>query len=651
MEKPLRILHLEDNPLDAELIEARLRSNGIDCEITVVDNKSDFTVALKEREFDVILSDHGLPMFDGGTALAIREGIKPGTPFIFVTGSLGEERAIETLKSGATDFVLKDHLHRLAPAVSRALREARLQLDRRRAEEALVRSQASLSNAQRIAHLGSFERNLATNEIACSDEILRIFGINPQEFSGRMVELVKYIHPDDKEAVDRAIAESIEKKTACALDYRILRADGSVRHVHLQAETTYDGQGKAVLLAGTLHDATEQHSLENQLRQAQKMEAVGRLAGGVAHDFNNLLTVINGYSDLLLTNNSMLQPFEREFLEEIKRAGERAARLTRQLLAFSRQQVLHPQILDLNSVVHDIGKMLRRLIGEDVELQTVAASGLGTVKADPGQMEQVLMNLVVNARDAMPKGGRLIIETSNVEIDESYVARRNEVRAGRYVVLAVSDTGVGMDEEVQRHIFEPFFTTKEKGQGTGLGLATVYGIVKQSGGYIWVYSEVGVGTIFRLYFPRLDVALQANGKADASSMRLDGTETILLVEDDRDVRDLARRILTARGYEVIVATRAEEAIDLAQGSSPHIHLLLTDVIMPGKSGHQLAKEVASIRPKIKTLFMSGYTDRAILEQGILDNPSAFIQKPFNPTGLLKKVREALDQEAPGIVSS
>jgi nitrogen-specific signal transduction histidine kinase/ActR/RegA family two-component response regulator len=392
-----------------------------------------------------------------------------------------------------------------------------------------------------------------------------------------------------------------------------------------------------------VNDVTERKQLEEQLRQSQKMEAVGQLAGGVAHDFNNLLTAITGYSELTLRwlpEDSAM----RHNVLEIKKAGERAASLTRQLLAFSRRQVLQPVVLDINSLVTDVSKMLRRLVGEDIEFITLLRPEAGRINADPGQIEQVLMNLVVNARDAMPRGGKLIIETANVELDEAYADRHVAVNPGSYVMLAVSDTGTGMDEETRARIFEPFFTTKEEGKGTGLGLSTVYGIVKQSGGNVWVYSEVGRGTTFKIYLPRVAEDTQEQVPAVEREELLRGTETILLTEDEGLVRRLVREALETYGYTVLETTSGGEAISACEGYDGPIHLLVTDVIMPGMDGRELANELTRLRPEMRVLFMSGYTDDAIVHHGVLDADMPFLQKPFSPDDLARKVREVLDNK-------
>jgi CheY-like chemotaxis protein len=383
---------------------------------------------------------------------------------------------------------------------------------------------------------------------------------------------------------------------------------------------------------------------EQEFLQAQKMEAVGRLAAGVAHDFNNLLTAILGSGELLLE----ILPVGhagREDAEEIKKAALRAADLTRQLLAFSRQQILAPRVLSANDVVAGMDTMLRQVIGDDIDLRSVLAADLGAVRADPGQVEQVIVNLAVNARDAMPNGGKLTIETANVTLDELYAAGRAVVTPGAYVMIAVSDTGMGMDASTQARAFEPFFTTKPKGQGTGLGLATVYGIVKQSGGYVWLYSELGRGTTFKIYLPRVAAAPES-AVAAAAVGSLRGSETILLVEDQDEVRALTRRILEKQGYRVLVAAHGNEALVLAEQQGGSIDVLVTDVVMPGMSGSELGSRLGSLRPEMKVLYLSGYTDEAILHHGVLEPGVAFLQKPFTPETLARKVREVLGPTPP-----
>jgi PAS domain S-box-containing protein len=422
------------------------------------------------------------------------------------------------------------------------------------------------------------------------------------------------------------------------VEWQLRRKDGSVIHVEMTSHALPFGNGKSRLVLA--NDVSERKKLEEQFRQAQKMEAIGQLAGGVAHDFNNLLTIINGYSQLVMERYGSDRGLASH-LEQIQHAGDRAAALTRQLLVFSRRQVLTPQVLDLNRVVAGMDTMLRRLIGEDIDLVTVQGPRLGRVRADAGQIEQILLNLAVNARDAMPDGGRLTIETANIELDESYARRHMGVTPGSYVLLAVSDTGQGMDEKIKSHIFEPFFTTKEAGKGTGLGLATVYGIVRQSAGHIWVYSELGRGATFKVYLPRVAEEARAEASTENQAREVGGTETILLVEDEQSLRVLAREILESKGYRVLEAEDARNALRLAADHASLIHLLLTDVVMPELSGKEVADRLKPLHPETKVLYMSGYTDTAIVHHGVLDPGTAYLQKPFTPAGLLRKVREVL----------
>ncbi len=449
---------------------------------------------------------------------------------------------------------------------------------------------------------------------------------------------LKLLAPEERDAVARRFAGMLE--TGYLHDSSsLLRPDG--RTVPIEVSASHVDVGGEALILAIVRDVSERRQLERQFREAQKMEAIGQLAGGVAHDFNNILTAVLGYGEMVADRLPPDDALQDE-VREIRRGAERAATLTNQLLAFSRRQVLLPEVLDLNAIVTEIQKMLRRLIGADVELGTSCAPSLGRVKADRGQIEQVVMNLVVNARDAMPNGGRLMIETSNVELDEGYARDHTEVRPGQYVMFAVSDTGAGMDADTLGHMFEPFFTTKEKGKGTGLGLATVYGIVKQSGGHVWVYSEPGHGTTFKIYLPRVEESQAAPRRATpAMAEDVSGSETILVVEDEEAVRRLARMVLERKGYTVLEAAGWQVALEIAGGQRP-IDLVISDVVMPGVGGPELAKRLAAAHPGIRVVFMSGYADFAVVDQGLLSAATAFLQKPFTPTALLQKVREALD---------
>jgi signal transduction histidine kinase/ActR/RegA family two-component response regulator len=446
--------------------------------------------------------------------------------------------------------------------------------------------------------------------------------------------------PEWREADARATEQLKTQGVAPAWEKEMLRKDGSRVPILVGVAMLDDSNCIAFVTDLTARKQAEAalRRTEEQLRQSQKMEAIGVLAGGVAHDFNNILSVILGFSEIVLQDLPENDPMRAD-VHEIREAGQRAAALTRQLLAFSRQQVIDPQVLDLNDIIKNMDRMLRRIIREDVELTTIPFPDLRRCKSDAGQIEQIIMNLVVNARDAMPEGGRLTIETGNVELDEAYARTHFGVTPGRYVMLAVSDTGTGMDKATQARIFEPFFTTKEKGKGTGLGLSTVFGIVEQSGGSVWVYSELGTGTTFKVYLPVTDDAPEAVSPQTAVTT-LRGKETILLVEDEDQIRHLAKEILQRHGYRVIECRNGGEALLTCEQYTGTIDLLLTDVVMPQMNGKQLADRLASLRPDLKRLFMSGYADGALV--GALAAGSAFLQKPLTPTTLLRSVRQVLD---------
>lgn len=509
----LSILVVEDSEDDSRLSIRELERAGYEVQHVRTDTEPALRAALAQRRWDLVISDYNVPGFGGPAALAIVRELHPDLPFIFVSGTIGEETAVAAMRAGANDYVMKSNLKRLAPAIERELREAAARRER--------------------------------------------------------------------------------------------------------------------------------EGLESQLRQSQKMEAVGTLAGGVAHDFNNLLTAIMGYGQLMAMRMKPGDPALRD-TEEILKAATRASLLTRQLLSFSRREVVQPRLLDLNVVVSDIGKMLRRLIGESIDLAVVPGDDLWAVKADPGHMEQVLMNLSVNARDAMAKGGRLTIETSNIDLGKVYVGEHVGVEPGAYVMLAVSDTGTGMDEETKARIFEPFFTTKGPESGTGLGLSTVYGIVRQWGGAIQVYSEVGWGTSFKVYLPRAAGKADPILRAESPTEVPGGSETVLLVEDQDAVAAVIRATLHVYGYEVLEAHNGAEALALLERHEGHVHLLVTDVVMPGMDGSELAGRVRELSRETKILLISGFSERAFSAHGASDPGFAFLQKPFMPESFARKIREVLD---------
>jgi len=896
--KPLKSLIVEDSKDDALLLLRHLSSAGYDVQSAIVQTPAEIKAALAEREWDIILSDYSMPNFTGLDALSILKESGLDIPFIIISGAIGEDVAVEAMLAGVHDYLIKGNLIRLAPAIEREIQNAASRRARQQAEESLRRSEASLVNAQRIAHIGNWDWDIQNNQLFWSEEVYRIFGFSKTQFDGTYEGFLRGIHPEDRQLVQSAVEVALSRVAPYNIEHRIVRSDGNERivceigevtfdksskvqrftgtvqditerkraeqsilqseeryqsivetanegiwHVDIRGRITFvnrqmaemlgctvgeilnrpifdftfdddfsitkykieqrrqgisemgefrlrrkdgselvtlysssptknqageivgflsmitditerkstdrllrhaeanyrnlveslpvivylaepsppfapiyvspninwfgysteewfekpdtwlslihdedreyvlsttadamqrgldtdleyrivsrngaihwlhdkgrfvsDDKGKRVGWQGVILDITETKRLEEQLRQSQKLESVGRLAGGIAHDFNNMLTAIIGYSELTLRALEGDHPLRRN-IEEIKKAGERSALLTHQLLAFSRRQVLQPVVLDLNEVITDTTKMLERMIGEDVQLVIALEPKTGLVNVDPGQLSQIIMNLAVNARDAMPQGGRLTIETANICLEPDDAREKVGILPGAYVVLAVCDTGHGIDDKILQHIFEPFFTTKNIGKGTGLGLSTVYGIVKQSGGNIEVDSKVGAGTTFRIYLPRVAEQSEAAEIKDTSAELPSGTETILLVEDEELVRNLSREILETCGYTVIEARNGLEALEVCENGGCKIDLLMTDVVMPQMGGRELAEKLTEKLPNLQILFTSGYTDDGMARHGgVTETSTNFIQKPFTFDALAHKVRELLNAE-------
>jgi len=631
----VRVLMVEDDESDAALVRRELDRLNPRPQVQHVKTEPAFLEALRAFAPHVILCDHNIPGFGGRRALELAHATLPDVPFILVTGSLDEETAVAYLRSGAADYILKDRVIRLGPALLEALERAR-QRQALRQHERLLR-QIIDANPSLIFVKdwdGRFVLvNQATAEIY-GTTVDALVGKTDADFNPNPEEVAHFLR-DDRDVISSGRPKLISEEQVTNPLTKQTRWFQTIK-VPLRLP-----EEEASTLLGVATEITERKRLEEQLLQSQKMEAVGQLAGGVAHDFNNILTAIVGYTDLLAADFS---PNSRELedLEEIRKAARRAAALTRQLLSFSRKQVLEPRIIDLNGVVTNLEKMLRSLISENIELKTALATGLGAARADPNQIEQVIMNLAINARDAMPEGGTLTIETGNATLDENYAARHVSVVPGAYVMLAVTDTGCGMNEETKARMFEPFFTTKPPGRGTGLGLSTVYGIVKQSGGNIWLYSEPGRGTTFKIYLPTVAALPEDIGKVVPAEAARHGGGTVLVVEDDDQLRRLTHRALAARGYTVLEADRGRAALDIARRHKGMIDLLLTDVVMPDTNGRKLADALRAARPGLRVLYMSGYPDGAIASHGMLEHGVAYLAKPFTTEAITRKVREVLD---------
>ena len=656
MRETLRVLLVEDSATDEKLVLQELRKGGLRIDSVRVETADAMRAALDRQAWDIVISDWSMPHFSAPLAFAVLKERRLDLPFIIVSGTIGEEAAVEAMRAGAHDYVLKDRLSRLLPAVERARREYRERRAYRRAEEALRESEARFRKLSDSGIIGITIADIHGNIFDANDAYIRMVGRSRAELLSGAVRWTELTSPEFAHRTARAIEQLQASGIATPWETEWFNKDGgrvpTVMGVamldhpkciafSLDLSERNRAQNEAMNeLAGRLKAEEALKQSTEQLRQAQKMEAVGRLAGGMAHDFNNILTVILSYGEIMLAGIRPIDPLRAD-LEEILKAASRATGLTRQLLLLSRQQVFEPKVIDVDEVLKNMDKMLQRILGEDVELVTLGRKAAGRVKADPSHIEQVVLNLVVNARDAMPTGGKLTIETDNCFLDETYVLGHLKVKPGPYVMLAVTDNGTGMDRDTQARIFEPFFTTKEVGKGTGLGLSTVFGIVQQSGGNIWVYSEPGQGTTFKVYLPRVDAEVDAPRSTVAPST-LRGTETILLVEDEEQVRTIVFNMLRRQGYRVLSAQHPGEALLLCQTHAGTIDLLLTDVVMPQMSGPELANRLTAGRPGMKVLCMSGYTDDSIVRHGVLESGVAFLQKPITPLSLTTKVREVLD---------
>ena len=631
----LRILLLEDVAMDAEIVEYELRKANIAFETLRVDTGEAFEASLGTFQPDLILSDYTLPRFDGMAALERARRWAPTVPFIIVTGSINEETAVRCMKAGATDYLLKNNLARIGPAIESALERESAMGERRLAEAALRRSEANLR--------AIFDNTLQAFILA--DRWGRIHAMNAvaarfvHDLVGDPVaegdEIPEFVHASD--AFGRALAgERVTEERS------IVGRDGLERFYEATCTPVLDDSRGVIGVCLSAVDITERRHVEENLRRAERMQATGRLAGGVAHEVNNMMTAVMGFGEFLLRSLEEGDT-RRADVQEILKAAHRAADVTRQLLAFSRQQFLQPRVLDLNALVAGLEPMLRRSLRENHRLTIRLTPDIGCVRADASQVEQVILNLAFNARDAMPEGGRILLETDVAELDPAYAARHPTLHlpTGPYLMLAVSDSGHGMEPATLARIFEPFFTTKPVGQGTGLGLSTAYGIVKQSSGFIWAYSEPGEGTTFKVYLPR--VAVQADTEcAPVPVVPEGGAETVLVVEDETVVRDLACRSLRHFGYTVLEARHGAEALELVERNGRTLDLVLTDLAMPEMGGRELALRLARVAPGLPVLYMSGYTGEDIEARGLLPPGSPLQTKPFSPEVLAARVRQVLD---------
>ena len=649
MNTPLQILHLEDDLDFSELLRDLLEKEQIQAELTVVSTRQAYESALAEKKFDVILADYLLPGYTGIEALQFFRQQCRETPFLLISGTIGEQAAIDSLRAGATDYVLKHWPDRLIPALRRAVQEATERSQRRQAETELHRREkyfrALTENTLDILTILDREGLYLYN----SPSLKRVLGYEPKELAGH--NAFRFVHPEDLGKVQAAFTQAIEQpEHTVRLEFRFLHQDGSWRYLEAVGQSHLADPEIAGIVVNS-RDVSDRKAaeaglleLEEQLRQSQKMEAIGRLAGGVAHDFNNILTVIHGHGSLLLQNAKLSGSAARS-AQQITEAADRAAGLTRQLLTFSRRQVMQPRRLNLNELVSNMTSMLGRILGEDIALQVSYRPQRALIEADPSMIEQVILNLVVNARDAMPQGGLLAIRLASAQVSAEVAARKPEVRPGNFVCLSVSDRGCGIPPQNLGRIFEPFFTTKEIGKGTGLGLATVYGIVKQHHGWIEVESQLNQGATFKVYLPELATEIESAAVPDRqepSTIR-GGGETILVVEDEAPVRELVCELLSAYGYKVLQADSGRKALELWKSCRDRVDLMLTDLVMPERvNGRQLAEQLWADRPELKVIFTSGYSAEVVGKDFVLQPGIHYLQKPYPPGTLAAKVRDCLD---------
>ncbi|HLJ30440.1 MAG TPA: response regulator [Candidatus Angelobacter sp.] len=632
---PIRVLHLEDNPADANLCLHKMRAEGLNVETEVVSTGKEFREKIRANSYDLVLGDYRLPDWSGLDAVHWLRISDVNTPFILVTGTLGEELAVECIKRGATDYVLKRNLDRLPLAVRRALQEQTTRAERDRAERELRQREQEYRSIVEGAPYGIYRVGEDGNLLMVNPALTAMLGYE------REAELLKlntiseiFVEPEERQ---RAVAMVHGNYENCS-EHRWRRKDGKEIIVRIAGRKLPQEIGAPTTYEVFAEDITARRMLEEQFLQAQKMEAVGRLAGGVAHDFNNLLMIISGCLELWQHEKADPEKADR-YIRQIREAASMAAFVVRQLLTFSRKRMVERHVVDMNGILKDLNKILPRLLGEDIEVIMVPGADLEQIEVDRGNVEQVVINLAVNARDAMPEGGKLTIRTSNVELKEGEGEGMN-LTPGRYVKLSVTDTGTGMDAATQARIFEPFFTTKEQGKGTGLGLATVSSIVKQNAGGTWVHSGPGKGAIFEVYFPVAAALQKVLEPAKIAAPVQRGTETVMVVEDEAALRAVTSEYLESQGYTVLSASNGISALEICRRHPGKIHLLLTDVVMPGLSGPQVVEGAVAMRPELRVIYVSGYIDR-LVDLETLGRGAIYLQKPYSLVELGHKIRESV----------
>lgn len=637
---PLHALMAEDNAADAELVLLELKRAGLKVTATQVTSAREFEERLKGGGYDIILTDYNLPGWSGLEAIRLARKLSSDTPIIVVSGSLGDEGAVECLRQGATDYVLKHRLDRLHLAVTRAVREYAMQREAGQREAQLRDSEERFRSTFEQAAVGMAHLTLEGRWIQVNQRLADLLGYSKAELLATIpLELTHHSYSDRADSLGRPYVEGPDQHRPRMS--RLVCLDGTPVWVEITTSVVRRSDGTPHYVMAVIEDISVRKQLESEFLQAQKMEAVGRLASGVAHDFNNLLTAIDGYGELLLDDLAADDP-HRADVQEILLAGKRAGSLTRQLLAFSRRQVMEVRVMDLAEIVKGMEKMTRRLVGQHIEITVRLNGALRPVRVDPGQVEQVLLNLIVNAADAMPERGSLAIETMSEILREQTRLTTGELDPGEYITLSVSDTGIGIDPEAAPRIFEPFFTTKAPGKGTGLGLSTVYGIVKQFGGNIAVISRPSGGTEFRVYLPAVEPAEDSESGMARETGAATGSETILVVEDESPVRVFMRRTLEKQGYTVYEATNGKEAMQRIAKSPGVIDLVISDVVMPQMGGVELIAQAKAAGGALRAIYMSGYADQDLEALDLQRGGIGFLQKPFDSELLARRVREILD---------